>query len=117
HCHYLPRDRSMTAGLSPDGFTPKTVAEIIAELQQAQRSTVDGSLNSSSTGVLSNINMSVALQLGAVWEMLAEIYDAHDPDTAEGIAADHNGALRGVPRQGAKKALVVLRLTLDPLTT
>lgn len=106
----------MTAGLTPLGFTPKTVAEIIAELQQAQRSTIDGTLNTSSTGVIANLNMAFALQLGAVWEMLAEVYDAHDPATAEGIAADHTGALLGIPRLPATKATVSLQLTLAPLT-
>jgi uncharacterized phage protein gp47/JayE len=106
----------MTAGLTPIGFTAKTVAEIIAELQQAQRSTIDGTLNTSSTGVLANLNMSFAMQLAAVWELLAEIYDAHDPATAEGVALDHNGALLGIPRLPASKAIVQLRLELAALT-
>lgn len=106
----------MTAGLTPQGFTAKTVAEIIAELQQAQRSTIDGTLNTSSTGVIANLNMAFAMQLQAVWELLAEVYDAHDPSTAEGIAADHNGALLGISRLPASKALAVLQLTMAPLT-
>lgn len=102
----------MTAGLTPTGFVPKTVAEIIAELQQAQRSTVDGTLNTSSTGVLANVNMAFATQLAQVWELGQEIYDAHDPATAEGVALDHNGALIGVTRRPATKAQTVLALTL-----
>jgi hypothetical protein len=104
------------SGLTPQGFVAKTVAEIIAELQAAQKSTVDGSLNTSATGVLANVNMAIALQLAACWEAVAEVYDAHDPASAEGIAADANGSLVGVPRLPATKALVTLHLTMAPNT-
>lgn len=107
----------MTAGLTPTGFVPKTIAEIIADLQAAQRSTVDGSLNTSSTGVLSNINMAVATEIAKVWELGGELYAAHDPETAEGVAADHNGSLTGVPRLPATKAQVILNLTVAPNTS
>lgn len=102
----------MTAGLTPLGFVPKTVAEIIADMQAAQRSSISGSLNTSSTGVIANLNMAVATELAIVWELTEEVYDAHDPETAEGVAADHNGSLTGVPRLPATKARVVLTLTV-----
>lgn len=104
------------SGLTPEGFVAKTVSEIIAELQAAQRSTVDGSLNTSATGVIANLNMSFALELAACWEAIAEVYDAHDPVSAEGIAADANGSLVGVPRLPATQALATLQLTMAPST-
>lgn len=106
----------MTAGLTPTGFVPKTIAEIIADLQAAQRSTVDGTLNTSATGVLANMNMSFATELSKVWELGGELYAAHDPETAEGVAADHNGSLTGVTRLPATKAQVVLTLTVAAST-
>ncbi|HXK18347.1 MAG TPA: baseplate J/gp47 family protein, partial [Polyangiaceae bacterium] len=104
------------SGLTPEGFIAKTVDEILAELRQSQRSNVDGSLNTSATGVIANLNMAFALELAACWEAIAEVYDAHDPASAEGIAADANGSLVGVPRRPATKALTTLRLTMATST-
>jgi len=104
------------SGLTPEGFVAKTVDEILAELRQSQRSNVDGSLNTSATGVIANLNMAFALELAACWEAIAEVYDAHDPVSAEGIAADANGSLVGVPRRPATKALTTLHLTMAPNT-
>jgi len=99
------------SGLSLLGFEAKTVEQIITELQDQQRSTVDGSLNNSATGVLANLNMSIAMQLAQVWELAQEIYDAHDPNSAEGVALDHNGALTGSIRKPAAASVVTLSLT------
>jgi uncharacterized phage protein gp47/JayE len=104
------------SGLTPQGFVAKTVDEILAELRQSQRSNVDGSLNTSATGVIANLNMAFALELAAAWEAIAEVYDAHDPVSAEGIAADANGSLVGIPRRPATKALTTLHLTMAPNT-
>jgi uncharacterized phage protein gp47/JayE len=107
----------MTAGLSLLGFTSKTVQEIIGDLQAYQAANIASGLNTSSTGVLANINMSVALQLGQLWELAAEIYDAHDPATAEGVAADHNGSLTGVTRLPATSSTATLTLTMTENVT
>lgn len=107
----------MTAGLTPTGFVPKTIAEILVDLQAAQRSTIDGTLNTSSTGVIANLNMSFATELAKVWELGGELYAAHDPETAEGVAADHNGSLTGVTRLPATKAQTILNLTLAANTS
>jgi uncharacterized phage protein gp47/JayE len=104
-------------GLSEAGFSAKTVLEIVSDLQVRQRSSLDGGLNTSATGVIANLNASVALELGQLWELGQEIYDAHDPDSATGIAADHNGALSGATRSLARKSRVTLELTLEPHTT
>lgn len=105
------------SGLTPLGFEAKTVAEIIADLEAQQRSTVDGSLNTSATGVIANLNASYALQLGQLWELGQAIYDAHDPNSAQGIAADHNGALSGETRLNHTKSTVTLTLTFDAAAT
>jgi hypothetical protein len=107
----------MTAGLSLLGFTSKTVQEIIGDLQAYQAANIASGLNTSSTGVLANINMSVALQLGQLWELAAEIYDAHDPASAEGVAADHNGSLTGVTRLPATSSTATLTLTMTENVT
>jgi hypothetical protein len=107
----------MTAGLGLLGFTSKTVQEIIGDLQAYQAANIASGLNTSSTGVLSNINMSVALQLGQLWELAAEIYDAHDPATAEGVAADHIGSLTGVTRLPATSSTVTLAVLIHENVT
>lgn len=100
-------------GVTPTGFVAKPVEVIIAELEADQRANLDSSLNTSASGVLANLNAGFAQQCGALWELGQEIYDAHDPNSAEGIAADHNGALSGVTRLGNAKSKVTLRLSLD----
>lgn len=104
-------------GLTATGFVAKPVEAIIADLQAAQAATVDASLNTSSTGVVANLNASFAQQLAQCWELAQEVYDAHDPNSAEGIAADHNGALSGVTRLTQSKSLATLTLTLEADTT
>jgi uncharacterized phage protein gp47/JayE len=105
------------SGLTPIGFQAKTVQQIIAELQDYQRSTIDGSLNSSSTGVLANLNMAFAMQLAQVWELAQEIYDSHDPNSAEGTALDAIGALTGSTRLPAAASVAELALTLGAAVT
>lgn len=107
----------MTAGLTLLGFTAKTVQEVIGDLQAYQAANIASGLNTSSTGVLANINMSVALQLGQLWELAAEIYDAHDPASAEGVAADHTGSLTGVTRLPATSSTATLTLTMSENVT
>jgi uncharacterized phage protein gp47/JayE len=105
------------SGLTPQGFEAKTVEQIIDELEAQQASTVDGSLNTSSTGVIANLNMSFALQLAQVWELMQEVYDSHDPNSAEGVALDHNGALTGSIREPAAPSEVTLQLSLTGSVT
>lgn len=106
-----------TYGLTPTGFVAKPVEAIIADLQAAQASTIDASLNTTATGVISNLNASFAQQLAQCWELAQEAYDAHDPNAAQGVAADHNGALSGVTRENRAKSLVTLTLALDADTS
>jgi hypothetical protein len=105
------------SGLTPTGFVAKTVEEIIADMQARQRSSIDGSLNTSATSVIGALNTSFALELAQCWEALGEVYDAHDPNSAQGIAADHNGALSGETRLDHTKSTVTLSLTMDAGTT
>jgi hypothetical protein len=106
-----------TYGLTATGFVAKPVEAIIADLQAKQAATIDASLNTSATGLIANLNASIAQQLAQVWELGQEIYDAHDPNSAQGIAADHNGALSGVTRLDKKTSAVQLKLTLEADTT
>lgn len=106
-----------TYGLTATGFVAKPVEVIIADLQTRQAGTIDASLNTSATGVIANLNASVAQQLAEVWELAQEVYDAHDPNSAEGVAADHSGALSGTTRLDKKKSVVQLTLTLEADTT
>jgi uncharacterized phage protein gp47/JayE len=106
-----------TYGLTAAGFVAKPVEAIIADMQAAQASTIDSSINTSATGVIANLNASVAQQLAQCWELAQEVYDSHDPNSAEGVAADHNGALSGVTREDRAKSVVTLRLSLDAGTT
>src|SRR5262245_31222416 len=105
------------AGWSPEGFVAKTKEEILASLQTRQASLVDPSLNQSAAGVSANLNATFAEELAECWEAAQEVWDAHDPNSAEGIAADHIGALSGLIRENKKKATVTLELTMAANTT
>jgi hypothetical protein len=55
-------------------------------------------------------------RIGELWEVMQAIYDAWDPDTAEGVQLDNLGGLVGVVREPATGSTVTLTLGGTPTT-
>jgi len=57
-----------------------------------------------------------AEQLGQAYDLLQEVLDARDRDSAEGVHLDNMGNMVNVPRQGSTYSTTVLRFTGTPAT-
>lgn len=109
----------MTAGLTPSGFTPKTVQEIVAEMAAAQRASpaLGEDIDTSEESVLGQINAIVATQIGRAWEQSGVVYRARVPSSATFQALDDLAAITGTTRKAATAGTVTLTVTLTAGTT
>lgn len=100
------------AGLTSNGFTSLTRAELIDQLVtswEAEFSAPPGRVALKIIGL-------VAAGLSLVWQGAQALYDQLDPDKAEGVVLDHVCALVGVTRQGATYTAGTVTLTGTPGT-
>jgi len=104
----------MTYGLTPEGFTPKTAAEILSALGTAQRASpalgsdwVDNA--ESPAGVLNGI---FANELGAAWEAIGVVYASRRPDGASFAGLTALSSITGTVRKAATKGTVTLTLSV-----
>lgn len=104
----------MTYGLTPEGFVPKTAAEILSALGTAQRASpalgadwVDNA--ESPAGVLNGI---FANELGAAWEAIGTVYASRRPDGASFAGLTALSSITGTVRKVATKGTVTLTLSV-----
>lgn len=102
----------MTAGLTSTGFEAKTLDAILADIETAQRATIDPTLDTSAESVVGALNASVATKLRELWELLAVLYAARSPRNASLEALDALCAITGTARKSATKGTVTLSLTI-----
>lgn len=84
------------AGVTPQGFDAKSLNDVLSELDDALRVSLGESIRLDARSVLGQIRGAVGVQLSDVWEALAEISAAWDPDQAVGVYLDAIVALSGV---------------------
>lgn len=105
------------AGLTTDGFTGKTQAEIIADTNSEQRATISPTWDpdpDQPTGQINGIN---ARSQAFLWELIEDVYHSLNRDSAEGEQLDNIGKLVGVPRLAKANSEVTLSCDLDPTVT
>ncbi len=102
-----------TYGVTPEGFVRKTLRAILADLQEAQLSTIAATLDVSSDSVLGQLNGIFARELGIAWEQLEICYHGNDPDAAEDFLLQMVAKLTGTLRRAATKSTVTLTVDLD----
>src|SRR5687768_16582496 len=101
------------AGLTATGFTPKTLAEIKAEIQTDLLASISPTLDlsdESPTGQMVGVFASKAAEL---WEQLALIYASQSPDSATDDALTSLAYLTGTPRLPASISSVLCTVDLD----
>lgn len=96
------------SGFSSTGLTIKTIQEIVAEIGAELLATVDPALDLSPDQPLGQIVGIFAQREAKLWELLATVTDAINPDAAEDFLADSLCALTGTVREPAKKSTVSL---------
>ncbi len=105
------------AGLTDAGFTRKTLEEILAEIEDSERTNISPTINTSSASVIGQVNGILASKLAELWELAEDVYHSQYPDSAAGEALDGVSAITGTVRQGATKSTATLTLGLDATTT
>lgn len=103
------------AGVTSAGFTIKSLAEIVEDLEAEVRAALGDAVRLDGRSVLGQILGAQAIELAATWEALGEIAASLDPDTAVGAQLDAIVALSGVSaRLPARASTGTLTLTGTP---
>jgi len=93
------------AGVDSTGFTIKTLAEVLADLDASLRTELGENLRLDADSVLGQIRGALGTEISLVWEALGEVAAALDPDQAVGVYLDALAALSGItPRQQATRS-------------
>lgn len=106
-----------TYGVTDDGFVIKPLDVIKDEIEEQQRADIAAALNQTATSVLGQLNGIFSAKAREVWELAEAVYNAFDPDAAEGSSLDNDVALcPGIIRLAATKSRVTATCNLDPGT-
>lgn len=93
------------AGVDSTGFTIKTLQEVLTDLDASLRTSLGENLRLDADSVLGQIRGAIATEVSLVWEALAEVSAALDPDQSVGVYLDALAALSGItPRQQATRS-------------
>lgn len=101
------------AGLTPEGFSTKTLTDLKGEIEAALRTRIRANLNlkpSSRFGILVGI---CAGAFSELWDLALSVYQARTPDGASGVALDDVCAITGTIRDPGSKSHGPMVLTGD----
>jgi len=108
----------MTFGVTPEGFSKKTLDDILAEIEADERAILSPTLNVLASSVFGQFNGIFADKLREMWDLAEAVYRSQYPDSANGEALDQVASITGCTRLPATHSLVTLdRLYLDAGTT
>lgn len=102
----------MASGLDATGLAIKRLTDLLSEMKADARAKLGNQIQlegkQSAAGQIIELT---AVQLSALWELAQQLYDAFDPDAAEGVLLDNLCALVGVLREPATSSVVTLDFT------
>lgn len=101
------------AGLTDEGFTPKTLEEIKAEIRADLLGGISATLDLSDESPTGQLVGIFASKVRELWEQLAVIYASQSPDTASGDGLTSLAYITGTPREAATKSTVLCTVNLD----
>ncbi|MCO5092067.1 hypothetical protein [Bosea sp. (in: a-proteobacteria)] len=88
----------MAYGVDPSGFVLKRLPEILAEIQAANVATFGPGVTQTDQSPLGQLNGLHADLAATFWEIALSVYQALDPDQAEGVNLDRIAKLRLLER-------------------
>lgn len=97
----------MAYGLSAAGFRRKRTADIKTEIENTLKATLGQNINLLPQSILTALIGTFADREGAVWELAESVYNALDPDAAEGVSLDKVSAISGIIRLPAKASRII----------
>lgn len=95
----------MAYGVTDAGFVTKRLPEIKTDIETALREAL-GEVNLTPDSVFGQLVGVFAKPAADVWEVLEDVYYAHYPNTAEGVALDSVVALNAITRRPASHTTV-----------
>lgn len=106
----------MAFGITETGFNRKRLEDIRAEIRADLESVFGAGLNDSSDSAIAQIIDTFAGQLSVTWEGLEGVYQAFDPDSAEGVALENLLALLRLERQDPQPSTGTITISGTPGT-
>lgn len=94
-----------TYGLSAEGFLPKDLPLVLAEIQAEFQTQFGASINLASRSFLGQLSGLMSEREALLWEQMQAVYRAFDPDAATDDALEAIAAITGSIREGATKSL------------
>lgn len=107
----------MTAGLDANGLTTKTLQEVLTAYEDSEKANIDAALDVSPAQPIGQVNGAIAETQRANWELTEGVYNALDPDKAEGVQLDILCSYTGTIRRAATATTAIVKLALNPGTT
>ena len=101
----------MSYGLTTDGFIPKTLDIIQAEVDAAIKTALGSQVNTLSQSVLGQLKGIFSERETLLWELLETVYGSQYPSTAEGTSLDLVAAIVGLTRFAASYSTVTVAMT------
>lgn len=111
-----------TYGITPAGWVPKTLSQILAEIQADLQATFGAGINLAASSVFGQLANRLAQREADIWSLGQSIWAAFDPLSASDASLDNLCALAGVIRLPASYTTVVAVLvgtngTVVPIST
>ncbi len=107
----------MTFSFSSAGLTIQTYAEVLADVQSEFRSRISARVATAANSLLGQVQRIVALYDYRAQEKLQQLYQAMNPQLAEGVHLDQRVALLGLTREAAQRAEVLGTITTTDTAT
>ncbi len=101
----------MSYGLTADGFIPKTLDVIQAEVDAALKSALGSQVNILPQSILGQLKGIFSERETLLWELIEAVYNSQYPSTAEGTNLDLVAALTGLTRLPATYSTLTVTLT------
>ncbi len=104
-------------GLTPTGFSRKTLEEIVQELSDDEKAQIDARLNTQPEEPIGQLNGIIGSKLAELWELAEAVNAGRFPATATGFQLDQTSSITGTLRGPATKGTVTLTVTATAPTT
>jgi len=101
----------MAYGLTSNGFEIKDLATIKSDLETSFKTAFGASINLQAQTPLGQLVGILSERISLLWELGQAVYQAVDPQTAEGVSLDKACALVGIARRAASYSTATVTLT------
>ena len=104
------------AGITPEGISIKRMSEVLADLRDRAKPIFQDlvppgeMVDTSDSSTIGRLTALYSVPISDLWELAEQVYNAFDPNSAQGIALDNLVALLGVVRRDSTNSVVTLNV-------